>query len=140
MFHGISGQHRRPHFVRAILEGIAYQYPGLLQVIHERGLPVQRLTTCDGEARSTIWNQIKADVMNQPLTPALRAEAPAIGAAMLAGIGSGVFASPAEAIEACVELAPAIEPDPASAASYDVLRHRWEELRADVFPLSAKPS
>jgi xylulokinase len=133
MFRGISGQHRRPHFVRAILEGIAYQYPGLLRVIHERGLPVQRLTTCDGEARSTTWNQIKADIMNQPLTPALRAEAPAIGAAMLAGLGSGVFASNAEAIDAVVELDATVEPHPASAATYDVLRHRWEELRADAF-------
>jgi xylulokinase len=140
VFHGISGQHRRPHFVRAILEGIAFQYPGLLQVIHEHGLPVQRLTTCDGEARSTTWNQIKADIINQPLTPALRAEAPAIGAAMLVGIGSGLFASPAEAIDVAVELAPTIEPDPASAASYDILRHRWENLRAEVFPLAVKHS
>ena len=140
MFRGISGQHRRPHFIRAILEGIAYQYAGLLQVVHERGLPLHRLTTSDGEARSSLWNQIKADVINQPLTPALRAEASAVGAAMLAGIGSGIFASSTDAVDAVVELAPTVEPDPAAANTYKALRQEWEDLRSDVISLQAVPS
>jgi sugar (pentulose or hexulose) kinase len=69
VFHGISGHHRRAHFVRAVLEGIAYQYPSLLDVVTTRGLEPTSMTISDGEARSELWNQIKADVLGAPLIP-----------------------------------------------------------------------
>ena len=127
-FHGVSGRHTRAHFVSAILEGIAHQYPRLLSVIDASGLEVRRLTTCDGEARNATWNQIKCDVMNRPMTPMLRAEAPAVGAAMLAGINTGFFASQAEAIDLLVELAPVIEPNPQTVSAYAEHHERWLDV------------
>jgi len=127
-FHGVSGRHTRAHFARAILEGIAHQYPRLLSVIDHSGLDVRRLTTCDGEARNATWNQIKCNVMNRAMTPMLRAEAPAVGAAMLAGISAGFFASPTEAIDAIVELAPMVEPDPNAVAAYAEHHERWLDV------------
>lgn len=137
VFFGISGHHRRPHFVRAALEGIAYQYPALLDVIRDRGHDVTTMTISDGEARSTQWNQIKADVMGQPLVPALRVEAPAIGAAILGGIGAGVFDEVEDGLEVVLELAPKVEPDPAAQAAYAQLRMRWEAVKGDLFGIFA---
>ncbi|MPY55871.1 xylulokinase [Streptomyces spongiae] len=134
VFHGISGHHGLPHFVRATLEGIAYQYPALLNALTERGLRMTSLTISDGEARSTAWNQIKADVLGHPLVPALRVEAPSIGAAILAGVGSDAFATPREGVDAVVRVDPPIQPVPASHHTYQDLRLHWERTRDQVFP------
>jgi xylulokinase len=139
-FHGISGHHRRPHFVRALLEGIAYQYPVLLDVLTSRGLSANAMTISDGEARSDLWNQIKADVLGQPLVPALRVEAPSIGAAILAGAATGQFASIAEGVAAVVEVAAPVEPDAARHATYTEERARWEQVRDQVYPTLAYPA
>ena len=98
VYYGIAGHHRRAHFTRATLEGIAFQYPALLDVVTSRRHHVRGFTISDGEARSHLWNQIKADVMGQPITPSLRVEAPAIGAAILAGLATGLFDSAATAL------------------------------------------
>jgi xylulokinase len=135
VFHGICGHHRRPHFVRALLEGIAYQYPELLGVVRSRGLKAGTMTISDGEARSAVWNQIKANVLGDPLVPALRVEAPAIGAAILAGVGAGLFGSVCEGVAVAVDRAPPVLPDPAAQQRYGELRQRWEAVRGNVFPV-----
>jgi xylulokinase len=137
VFYGISGHHRRAHFTRATLEGIAYQYPGLLDVLRTRGHQVGSMTISDGEARSHLWNQIKADVMAEPVTPSLRVEAPSIGAAILAGLGTGLFHSVRDALAVVLELAPAVTPDPTATSVYAELRGRWETVRSTVFPAFA---
>ena len=134
VYYGISGHHHRAHFTRATLEGIAYQYPGLLEVLRTRGHQLGPMTISDGEARSHLWNQIKADVMNQAITPSLRVEAPSIGAAILAGLGIGLFGAVHDALAVVLELAPVVTPDPLTASTYAELRGQWETVRATVFP------
>src|SRR5262249_43364275 len=137
VYYGIAGHHRRAHFTRATLEGIAFQYPALLDVVTSRGHHVRGFTTPDGEARSHLWNQIKADVMGQPITPSLRVEAPAIGAAILAGLATGLFDSAATALAVVLELAPPVRPRLAESAQYVSMRDRWETIRGRVFPTLA---
>lgn len=134
VYHGIAGHHEFRHFIRATLEGIAYQYPDLLDVLRSRGLRVETLTISDGEARSREWNQIKADILGQPIVPALRVEAPAIGAAILAGMGVGAFASPHDGVKAVVELAPTVRPGEDGRERYRAARSRWQRVRNEVFP------
>jgi xylulokinase len=140
VYFGISGHHRRAHFTRATLEGIAYQYPGLLDVLRTRGHRLGPMTISDGEARSHLWNQIKTDVMGEPVVPSLRVEAPSIGAAILAGLGTGLFASARDALAVVLELAPAVTPDPRATSVYADLRGRWETVRSTVFPAFAAAS
>ena len=94
-----------------------------------RGHHVRGFTISDGEARSHLWNQIKADVMGQPITPSLRVEAPAIGAAILAGLATGLFDSAATALAVVLELAPPVHPHLAEVGQYTSLRDRWEAIR-----------
>ena len=135
-FLGIDAAHRRPHFARAILEAIAYLYPPLLALVEERGHAVEAITLSDGEARSETWNRIKADVLGRPLTPALVAEAPAVGAAMLAGLATGAFADAPSAVAAVVERGAPVEPSPERHARYRELRAAWERARAHVFAVA----
>ena len=134
VFFGISGHHRRPHFTRAVLEGIAYQYPALLQVVRDRGHQVGALTISDGEARSHPWNQLKADVLGEAITPSLRVEAPAIGAAILAGMAGGLFDGVEDGLRVAVELAPTVTPDPIAHEQYTSLRRDWASVRDRTFP------
>jgi xylulokinase len=135
VYYGIAGHHQRAHFIRSVLEGTAYQYPALLDLLRTRGHQVGSLTISDGEARNHLWNQIKADVMGETITPSLRAEAPAIGAGMLAGLGVGLFNSIRDALAIVPELAPPVRPDPGAAADYATLRAEWEKVRGQVFPV-----
>jgi xylulokinase len=136
-FHGVSSHHRRAHFVRALLEGIAYQYPALLDVITSRGLKEETLTISDGEARSELWNQIKADVLGEALAPALRVEAPSIGAAILAGYVGHLFGSITEGVAAAVDVAAPLVPDETSHLVYRELRGSWEQVRDRIYPTLA---
>ncbi|BBY86617.1 xylulokinase [Mycolicibacterium tokaiense] len=138
VYYGIGGHHTHAHFTRATLEGIAYQYPGLLGVLRDRGHRLGPMTISDGEARSLLWNQIKADVMGETITPSLRVEAPSIGAAILAGLGTDLFASEEEALAVVLELAPPVHPDPGRAGRYDELREHWTQVRGNVFPNLAR--
>jgi xylulokinase len=87
----------------------------------------------DGEARSGLWNQIKADVMGRPLRVAAVPEAPAVGAAILAGMAAGAFASAEAGVAALTGPAETVAPDPADRAGYEGHRARWEAGRAHVF-------
>ena len=138
-FLGIDAAHRRPHFARAILEAIAYLYPALLALVEQRGHAVEAITLSDGEARSETWNRIKADVLGRPLTPALVAEAPAVGAAMLAGLATGAFADAPSAVAAVVVRGAAVEPSTERHERYRELRAAWEQARRHVFAVGASP-
>ena len=139
VYYGISGHHRRAHFSRAILEGIAYQYPALLDVVRDRGHTVKAMTISDGEARSRQWNQIKADVLGESITPSLRVEAPAIGAAILAGVGGGTCCGPWKtAWPSCWNWPRPCTPTRTSTGEYTALRQHWQAVRDSVFPSLAR--
>jgi xylulokinase len=72
--------------------------------------------------------------MGEAITPSLRVEAPSIGAAILAGLGTELFASVEDALAVVLELAPPVRPDPAAMAQYSALRTGWEQARGQVFP------
>ena len=122
---------RDPEETRQLYDGL-----GRSRLIDRSGtLPISGpLTISDGEARNQLWNQIKADVTGRTITPAVRAEAPSIGAAILAGLGAGLFGSVADALAVVLELAPPLRPDPAATAQYAALRTQWERVRGQVFP------
>jgi len=75
-----------------------------------------------------LWRQILADVLGVPLLRMEVEEGPAFGAALLAGVGVGVFASVEEAVSAAVRTGPATQPDSASQAVYEKLHHRYAQI------------
>ena len=134
VFFGINPGHRRPHFVRAILEGIAYQYPPLMALLGDYVDRVRNFTLVDGEARSRAWNAIKADVIGRPVRTTRTIEAAAVGSAILAGVAAGVFHDIPEAVAALVATGEIVEPDPARAALYRRLRTRYDAVYRHLDP------
>lgn len=116
-FVGIRAGHRRQHFARAILEGVAFSIRDCLEVVQGLGEPIKRYFLIGGGAKSPLWRQILADVLGQTLVkPAV--EDAAFGAAVIAGVGVGVFSSMAEATHICAQVETAIHPNPDHQALY----------------------
>jgi xylulokinase len=128
VFFGITSHHRRAHFVRAILEGVAFQYPPLLAILHDYVDTLGTFTIVDGEARSPAWNAIKADVIGRPIHTTMSIEAAAIGSAILAGMAAGVYPDARSGVAALVVPGPVVEPDHARHAQYEQLRARYDSV------------
>jgi xylulokinase len=93
VYFGISLSHDKGHFVRAILEGIAFQYLETFGLLKELGVDVEEASMVGGETKSDLWNQIKADVSGKPIRIPEVDDAAALGAALLAGVGTGQYSN-----------------------------------------------
>jgi xylulokinase len=118
-FAGLSMNHDDAHLARAVLEGCAYALRDIVDRLDALGLAGEEVRVVGGGARSPLWLQIKADVMDRPVRPVLAEEPTALGAAMLAGVAGGSFADFDDAVERAVAIAPEqISPDPGRAGRY----------------------
>jgi xylulokinase len=129
----ITAQHHRGHVVRAILEGVAFSLRDSLEIFRELGIPVQSIRLGGGGARSELWRQIQTDIFGMDTEIVEAEEGPAYGAALLAGVGSGVWSSVEDACEKSVRVAQRLPPDPGSASRmnlrYAVYRRMYAALR-----------
>jgi xylulokinase len=91
-FVGVDLSHGRGHFVRAIMEGVAFSMKDCLQVFEKLGLEIAGVVASGGGARSPVWRAIQADIYGVDLLVTGHQEHSALGAAMVAGISCGVFA------------------------------------------------
>jgi xylulokinase len=119
-FAGLSMNHDDAHLSRAVLEGCAYALRDIVDRLDALGLVDDEIRVVGGGARSPLWLQIKADVLNRPVRPVLAKEPTAMGAAMLAGVAGGAFADFDDAVARGVAIAPGpITPDAGRAARYE---------------------
>jgi xylulokinase len=109
-FVGITASHTEGHFIRAILEGVAYSMRDTLTLLAELGVPVKAIRLGGGGARGPLWRQIQADVYGHPVELLEAEEGGAFGAALLAGTGIGVWESVEAACAATVRVAETIMP------------------------------
>lgn len=96
-FFGITLRHGKPQFVRAVLEGVAYGLRDSLELMRALGLNISQVRASGGGARSELWRQILADVFDSEIALVNITEGAAYGAALLAGVGAGVYGSVDEA-------------------------------------------
>jgi xylulokinase len=127
---GLTASHTRAHVVRAILEGVAFSLRDTLTIFDEMRVPVETIRLGGGGARSALWRQIQADVYGHAVELVEAEEGAAYGAALLAGVGCGVWPTVDEACAASVRVRARIEPD-ASAAG--VLDARYKTFQS-VYP------
>jgi xylulokinase len=118
VFYGATLRHTRAHFTRAILESVAYMLRKNLEIVERVGGPMCEIRSTGGGARSRLWLQIKADVLQKPVTTVDVEEAACLGAAMSAAVAAGCYASLEEASRAMVRVRDRLEPNPANASAY----------------------
>ena len=140
-FVGLTLRHTRAHLTRALLEGVAFSLADCLALVREArpGIATEARVT-GGGARSGLWRRILADVLDVTVAPALADEAAAVGAALLAGVGVGVWNDVPSACSHAVRLGEATEPDPEAVAmyqrSYSVYHELYPALRASFHHLN----
>jgi len=123
--------------VRAIEEAAAYVVRGHLAVITElTGARVGELTFSGGAAKGTLWPQVIADVLGLPVRVPAVTESSALGAALCAGRGAGVYASLTDLAGPLRQRAASFEPDPAAVAAYDDRYANWRRLYPRMLELS----
>lgn len=118
-FVGLRLDHTRADMGRAIMEGAAFELRWALEKIRQAKLPVERLWLVGGATRSPLWPSILADVSGVPFSVAEYTHWPALGAAILAGVGAGVFDSVEAGLAHFRQLAREIRPNPACRQLYD---------------------
>jgi xylulokinase len=129
-FVGITMQHERAHFARALYEGIAYAIRDAMTAAEELGMRYDSIRLIGGGARSATWRQIMADVLGTQILLPANGDA-SFGAAAVAGIGVGIFTDPADAIARCCRTVSTHEHSPEAHDRYteffdvyrDVQRH-----------------
>ncbi|MCX7019513.1 MAG: xylulokinase [bacterium] len=129
---GISPRHGRAHVVRAVLEGVVFGLRDSLEIIRSLKIPINEIRLTGGGAKSAIWRQIQADVFGQPVVTINVEEGPAFGAAIIAGVGTGVFASFKQAASRIIKVSREIKPDPRNSAAYEKSYRLFKKLYADL--------
>ena len=134
-FIGMTMRHSRPHFARALYEGIAYSIRDLLEAARALGLAFGAIKLMGGGARSATWRQIIADVTGLAVERPGNGDA-SFGAALVAGIGAGFYPDPKAAVAQCVTVLDRRDPDPARHALYGELFGIYKQAQAALAPLN----
>lgn len=135
-FVGITASTTPAHFVRAVLEGVAFSLNDTFTLFHDLGIPVDRIRLGGGGARGPLWCQIQADVYDHPVELLEAEEGGAFGAALLAGTGIGAWPTVEAACEATLRPAKIIAPRNAKpmAEAYLHYRRLYPALRQVTAP------
>jgi xylulokinase len=140
VFSGFTLGHGKGHFVRAILESVAFMLRRNLDLLATAGASAAEVHSHGGGARSALWCQIKADVTGLPVVTLEGAEAAIRGGAMLAGVACGAFRDLDEAGRAMIVRGATFLPDATVRTTYDGAYRRYIELFEALRPLFAMPS
>lgn len=128
MFVGMSMDTTREDMTLAVLEGVAFGLRDSLEVARSLGIRIDSSRICGGGAKSPLWRQIIAAVMNVKLEIIESEEGPGYGAAILAAVGCGTFESVESACEKLVKVVDTVEPDPELVQKYEEKYQKFKQL------------
>ncbi|MCL4396450.1 MAG: FGGY family carbohydrate kinase [Chloroflexi bacterium] len=128
VFFGLTPRVGKGAIARAIMEGVTLELRRALEIIQAGGNVVDEVRTTGGGAQSALWSQIKADIYQKPVVTFETYEGSVLGAAILAGVGAGVYADEKSGADSVIRLGPVFEPNPASKARYDYLFEMFKGL------------
>jgi xylulokinase len=132
---GLTARHGRPHLTRAVLEGVAYGLRDSFTLIRSAGLgEISQVRVSGGGARSPLWRQILADVLGAELVTVNTTEGAAYGAALLAGVGVGVWSGVDEACQATIRVNDHTVPQASAGQMYDTIYPIYQALYPALRP------
>lgn len=143
IFFGLSAIHTKADLLRAVMEGVTYSQRQNLDILREMGVVFETMLACGGGGSSPLWRQMLADVLGCPVSTTVSKEGPALGAALLAGVGAGVYPSVQAACRRVVQVNPPQQPDAQRQAQYEpvyqLYRQLYPALRDSFLSLSRLP-
>lgn len=136
-FIGIDGGHRREHFVRAVMEGITFSLNETIDLFRAAGKKTDKIVSIGGGAKNPVWLQMQADIFQAEVIALKNEQGPGLGAAMLAAVGCGWFASLDDCASYFVKKERSYCPDPGAVKQYEKLFRLYREVYTQTKRLSA---
>lgn len=130
VFFGLSASHTRGDLIRAVMEGVGLSLCDCRDILAEIGIPVENMTACGGGSTSDIWTKILADCCGCDIQRLGSAQGPALGAAILAGVGAGVFESVEKACAEFIKTDNTVRFDPETHKKYKTVHSLYKDLYA----------
>ena len=128
MFFGLSAMHTRRDLLRAVMEGVTYSLNDCLSILKGMNVAPKTMLACGGGGKSPLWRQMLADVMNCPVATTVNTEGPALGVAILASVGAGLYPSVQEACREMIRINPPQDPIPENVPKYAEVYALYTEL------------
>lgn len=125
---GLSARHNRAAVIRSLLEGVTYGMNDALQIIAAMNIPIKTVRLSGGGARSDFWRQLQANIYNKTTATINAQEGPAYGAAILAGVGTGVWKNVPQACNAAIHQTQTLKPDRKLATLYAKHHKQYQRL------------
>lgn len=139
-FIGLSGMHTRQDMLRAVMEGVVYSLRDCVEVLRGMGASPAEMLACGGGGSSPLWRQMLADVYGCPVRTVQSKEGPALGVAILAGVGAGLYKSVPEACKELIQVNdpqnPIAENSKKYAAYYEMYKTMYPALKDRFAALS----
>ena len=128
IFFGLSAMHERRDLLRAVMEGVTYSLNDCLNILSDMGVAPETMLACGGGGKSPLWRQILADVMKCPVATTVNTEGPALGVAILASVGAGLYSSVQEACRKMIHVNPAQNPIAENVPKYEKVYALYKQL------------
>jgi xylulokinase len=128
VFFGLSAIHTQKDVIRSVMEGVTYALKDSLDIIRGMGADVTDFTACGGGGSSPLWRQMLADVFGCRVGVAQSQEGPAVGAAILAGVGAGVYSSVPDACDKLITASVPVDPNPSATEKYGKFHKLYQSL------------
>ena len=130
MFFGLSAMHTKKDMLRAVMEGVAYSLRDCMEICREMGINVSDMMACGGGGTSPLWRQMLADLYACPVKTSASKEGPALGVAILAMVGAGLYKSVPEACAAIIGTDKIQEPVRENIPVYE----KYYRLYTEIYP------
>ncbi len=133
---GLTYATKRADLAKAILEGLTYEMRLNLDLLKEGGVQIDVLRAIGGGAKSSLWLQLKADITGIPVVVPQITEAAGLGAALLAGVGAGIYPEVIEAAKRFLNLDQEFQPDCTRQEAYDAQFHLYDQIYPAISNIS----
>lgn len=130
VFFGLSAMHTKKDMLRAVMEGVSYSLRDCVEVFREMKININDMMACGGGGSSPLWRSMLADLYNCPVKTLASKEGPALGVALLASVGAGIYSSVSEACKQIIEVNKIQEPNAQNVGEYE----KYYQLYREIYP------
>lgn len=130
VFFGLSAIHTKKDLLRAVMEGVTFSQRDCMEVIKGMNVNFTEMLACGGGGSSSVWRQMLADVYGLPVNTLENKEGPALGVAILAGVGAGVYSSVVDACDNIIRVKDTQKPISENVAEYN----KYYDLYTEIYP------
>ena len=132
---GLTARHRRADLIRALIEGVSYSLKDCLDIVESLGIAIAAVRASGGGAKSLFWRQVLANVFARPVATLLSQEGSALGAALLAMVGTGEYSNVPEVCREVIREEARVQPEQDAAAVYARGHEAYQALYPALKPL-----